>query len=109
MRGRIATVVAFLVVGALALPAMASASSISKSGGTLTLTDPLGQDNDLTLNASSGDLVFVESQAGQTIETSEPSCTGGGTDTVTCSSSGVTQISIDAEDGADSVTLGDSL
>src|SRR4051812_25237214 len=93
----------------LVVPAVASASSVSKSGGVLTLSDPQGDDNDLQLDATGGNFVFTENGAVSPIAENESSCTGNGTATVSCSSTGVTAIAINLGDGVDSVLVGDNV
>jgi Ca2+-binding RTX toxin-like protein len=89
------------VLGLFALlPALASASSVSKSGATLTYSSAAAETNHLVVSLSGGVYTFDDSGA---TETAGAGCTLANAHRVTCAGSGITGLTINAGDMNDLV------
>ena len=91
------TLVAVLAAFAL-IPALASASSVSKSGATLTYNAAAGETNNLVITLSGGTYTFDDSGA---TETAGAGCTLVNSHRVTCAGSGVTGLTVNVGSGND--------
>lgn len=77
------------------LPAAAGASSVSKSGSTLTYNAASGETNNLVVSLSGGTYTFDDSGA---TETGGAGCALANSHRVTCAGSGVTALTVNAGD-----------
>jgi Ca2+-binding RTX toxin-like protein len=85
----------------LAAPAAAQASDVSLVGGVLTYVAADNEANAVTLSLAAGTYTFGDAVA----VTPGTGCSQAGPDGATCSATGVTSVSIDVRDEADTVTL----
>ena len=94
---RALTLVAVLTAFAV-IPSVASASSVSRSGATLTYNAAAGETNNLVVSLASGTYTFDDSGA---IETAGAGCTLVNSHRVTCAGSGITGLTVNAGNGND--------
>src|SRR4051812_12224220 len=85
----LATVLVLLAVS----PALASASSVSKSGSTLTYNAANNETNNLVVSLSGGTYTFDDSGA---TETAGAGCTLTNSHRVTCAGAGITALTVNA-------------
>jgi Ca2+-binding RTX toxin-like protein len=97
--------IAVLVVAlaAIALPGSASASTITKSGSTISYVADPQEANNVTASLTGGTYTFTEQDAGITIKNGG-GCSVAGT-TATCPAAGTSLLDIDTGDLNDSVTV----
>src|SRR5919199_3686943 len=87
----------------LAAPAAAHAATASVSGGVLSFVAADNEVNDLALSVGGGSYTLADAGAPLT---AGAGCSQSGANAVTCSTTGVTSVSIDVRDRADHVLLG---
>jgi hypothetical protein len=95
---RIALTTAVLL---LAAPAAAQAADVSVAGGVLTYVAADNETNAVTLSLGGGTYTFGDAVA----VTPGAGCSQSGPNGATCPAAGVTSVSIDVRDEADTVTL----
>jgi Ca2+-binding RTX toxin-like protein len=88
------------VLGALALPATASAATASITGSTLTYSAASGEENDLTIETDAGVFRVTDNTAPVT---AGAGCNQRSTHRVNCSTAGITLVDVLAKDQDDSV------
>lgn len=86
-----------------ASPAASPAASVDLAGTSLRVIAAPGEANQLTIASAGG--LFTITDAGAVSVSAGLGCTPAAANRVTCSTSGVSTISVDAGDGNDSVTL----
>jgi Ca2+-binding RTX toxin-like protein len=92
----------------LGLSPAALASTVSKSGATVTYTAQVSEGNNLTVTVSGSNFVFSEAADGTPVtiqDTDVGGCISFGSNTANCPTSGVTQIVVFLRDLNDTVSL----
>ena len=87
---------------ALALPAGASAATVSAADGTLSFTAASGEANNLTVSLANGSVRFDDT--GVAAMTGGPGCSPKGAQRVECAAAGATSVTVDLGDGPDRLT-----
>ncbi len=95
---------ALVVLAIFALPAVASASTLTRSSGVYTYT---GSASDQTVNINFGDNSFSVSDTENITMAADASCTGEGTQNISCSVT-PTSISADTQGGNDGLNIQNS-
>src|SRR4051794_21260282 len=97
---RIALAGLMLLVGA---PATAQAADVSLSGATLAFTAGDNEPNNVTVSLAGG--TYTVADSGATV-TPGAGCSAAGANAVTCPSAGVTTLTLDGRDLADTIAIG---
>jgi Ca2+-binding RTX toxin-like protein len=89
-----------VLVGALALPAAASAATVSITGSTLSFSADGGEDNDLIIETDAGIFRVIDNTA---LLTAGTGCNQRSAHRVNCPTTGINLVDVLARDGDDSV------
>jgi Ca2+-binding RTX toxin-like protein len=92
-----------VLIAGCALPAAAHAASVDLAGTSLRVIAAPGEANALAITSAGG--LFTVTDSGALTVSAGLGCTPAAANRVTCSTSGVNSISVDAGDGDDAVTL----
>src|SRR3954468_5426907 len=91
-----------VVIAACGMAPAAHAATASVAGGTLTYTAAPGEANHLAVTVASGSYSLLDPAL---TVTPGSGCSAAAGDRVTCPTTGISAIVVDAGDGADTVTL----